>query len=143
MKKGFVMKQRFMLLTLCAIVIAISGKQAHAGGKQLPRLLDLGAHSCIPCKKMAPLLEEMKKEYAGILDVEFIDVWKNPGEGKKYGIRQIPTQIFFDAEGKERFRHVGFFGKEEILAKWKELGYDLKTKSPTKKPARTVDDDAK
>jgi thioredoxin 1 len=88
----------------------------------LPRLVDLGAGKCIPCKMMAPILEEVKKEYAGIFDVEFIDVWENPDAGEKYNIRMIPTQIFFDAAGKELFRHEAFFSKEDILAKWKELG---------------------
>ena len=89
---------------------------------KLPRLVDLGADKCIPCKAMAPILEELKAEYAGKFDVEFIDVWKNPDAGATYGVQMIPTQIFFDAEGKERFRHTGFFAKEDILAKWKELG---------------------
>lgn len=91
----------------------------------LPKLLDLGANKCIPCKAMAPILEELKKEYAGKLEVEFIDVWKNPDAGKPYKIQMIPTQIFFDASGKELFRHTGFYGKDDILAKWKELGVDL------------------
>ena len=77
---------------------------------------------------MAPILEELKKEYAGRLKVEFIDVWKNPDEGKKYSIRMIPTQIFYDASGKELFRHEGFFGKADILAKCKELGIDIEPK---------------
>ena len=92
---------------------------------KLPKLLDLGAGKCIPCKMMAPILEELKKEYVGRMNVEFIDVWQNPDAGKPYGIEVIPTQIFYDAEGKELFRHVGFFAKEDILAKWKELGVDL------------------
>ncbi|MHC4574894.1 MAG: organomercurial lyase [Planctomycetota bacterium] len=96
--------------------------------KTLPRLVDLGATKCIPCKMMAPILEELKTEYAGILQVDFIDVWKNPDAGKEYGIKIIPTQIFFDASGKERFRHEGFFSKEDILAKWKELGVSLAPK---------------
>ncbi len=91
----------------------------------LPRLVDLGADKCIPCKMMAPILEELKKEYAGVFSVEFIDVWKNPDAGKKYGIRIIPTQIFFDASGKELFRHEGFFSKEDILAKWRQFGAEL------------------
>ena len=78
---------------------------------------------------MAPILEELKTEYAGRMDVEFIDVWKDPKPGKAYKIKLIPTQIFFDASGKERFRHEGFFGKEDILAKWKELGVDIKAKA--------------
>ena len=91
----------------------------------LPRLVDLGAGKCIPCKKMAPILEELKKEYAGRMEVEFIDVWKNPDAGKAYGVEMIPTQIFYDASGTELFRHTGFFGKEDILGKWKELGVEL------------------
>ncbi len=93
--------------------------------EKLPRLVDLGASSCIPCKLMAPILEELKKEYAGTFNVEFIDVWKNPAAKKEYKIMLIPTQIFFDATGKELFRHEGFLSKEDILSKWKELNIDL------------------
>ena len=91
----------------------------------LPRLVDLGATKCIPCKMMAPILEELKKTYAGKLDVVFIDVWEKPDEAKRFNINLIPTQIFYDASGKERFRHEGFFSKEDILAKWKEFGVEL------------------
>ena len=96
-------------------------------GKGLPALIDLGAGKCIPCKMMAPILEELKEEYAGRLKVEFIDVWENPDAGREYGIKLIPTQIFYDASGKELFRHEGFYSKEDILAKWKEFGVDLTT----------------
>jgi thioredoxin 1 len=92
----------------------------------LPRLVDLGADKCIPCKAMAPILKELKKEYEGRMEVVFIDVWKAPEAGKAYKIHLIPTQIFFDAEGKELFRHEGFFSKKDILAKWKELGVEFK-----------------
>jgi len=103
--------------------------EATTQGKALPRLVDLGAGKCIPCKMMAPILEDMKKTYVEKLDVQFIDVWENPDAGKKYGINVIPTQIFYDATGNEVFRHEGFFGKEDILAKWKEFGVDLTAKA--------------
>jgi thiol-disulfide isomerase/thioredoxin len=95
----------------------------------LPRLVDLGADKCIPCKMMAPILAEFKSDYADRFTTEFIDVWKNPDAGTQYGIRVIPTQIFYDAEGKERFRHEGFFGKEDMLNKWRELGVDVNAKA--------------
>lgn len=88
----------------------------------IPRLLDLGADKCVPCKMMAPILEELKEDYAGIMAVDFIDVWKNPASAEPYGIRVIPTQIFFSADGTELFRHEGFLSREDILAKWRELG---------------------
>jgi thioredoxin 1 len=103
---------------------------AAVANAKLPKLLDLGATKCIPCKMMAPILAELKKEYAGRMNVEFIDVWENEGAGKQYGVEMIPTQIFFDATGKELFRHVGFYGREDILGKWKELGVDLGGNNP-------------
>jgi len=93
--------------------------------KVLPRLLDLGSKSCVPCKMMAPILEELQKEYKGKLQVEIIDVWEDQSAGDQYRIRVIPTQIFLDPSGKELFRHIGFISKEDILAKWKELGFNL------------------
>ena len=87
-----------------------------------PRMVDLGADKCIPCKKMAPILAELKTEYAGRAVIEFIDVWKNPSAGEPYDVRIIPTQIFFDRDGKEVWRHEGFLPKDEIVAKLKTLG---------------------
>ena len=93
--------------------------------KSLPRLVDLGAGKCIPCKMMAPILDELKKEYAGVFSVEFNDVWENPEQAQKYKVELIPTQIFYDASGKELFRHVGFFSRKDILGTWKELGINI------------------
>lgn len=101
---------------------AVAATPAAAG---LPRLVDLGSVTCIPCKMMAPILEELKKEYSGRLSVEFYDVVQNPDLAKKYNMKLMPTQIFFDASGKERSRHEGFFAKDDILAKWQDLGVDL------------------
>mgnify|MGYP001816049505 CR=1 FL=1 len=98
----------------------------------LPRLLDLGAGKCVPCKAMAPILDEMKETFAGRLDVVFIDVWENEGVSEKYDVRMIPTQIFFDAAGNELFRHEGFFSRADLLAKWAELGYDFSAENSTR-----------
>ena len=80
----------------------------------LPRLVDLGADRCIPCKRMAPILAALQRDYAGVVDVRFLDVWRDPAAGRPYGIRVIPTQIFFDRGGRERFRHEGFLPREQI-----------------------------
>jgi thioredoxin 1 len=96
--------------------------------KAIPRLVDVGAKKCIPCKLMAPILEELKKEYTGRLQVDFLDLSINTDYAGQYEVRVIPTQIFYDASGKELFRHEGFYSKEDILAKWKEFGIELKAK---------------
>lgn len=113
---------------------ALSG-QSKPPTAALPKLVDLGAGKCIPCKAMAPILEELDRTYAGHFQVQFIDVWENRSAGEAYGIRTIPTQIFFDAQGKELFRHEGFFSREDILGTWKRLGHDfpkLAAAGPTK-----------
>lgn len=93
----------------------------------LPRLVDLGADRCIPCKRMAPILTALKVDYAGAVDVQFLDVWKDPSAGRTYGIRLIPTQIFFDRTGRERFRHEGFFAREEVEQIFKDsLGVTIR-----------------
>ena len=96
--------------------------------EQLPLLLDLGSHSCIPCKQMMPILKELTEDYQGQLKVQFIDVMQDKESAQKYNVSLIPLQIFFDKQGNELFRHEGFFAKEDILAKWKELGIELAEK---------------
>jgi thioredoxin 1 len=118
------MKTLSLILTFAFGIVACA-----ADAPPLPRLVDVGAGQCIPCKQMKPILEELTREYAGQMEVTFIDVWENKAAGEPYRIRMIPTQIFFSAERKELFRHEGFISKKDILAKWKELGVDLKATS--------------
>lgn len=98
---------------------------ANPGG--LPRLLDLGSKECIPCKLMWPVLEGMKQEFAGKLQVDFIDVGlkENLPLAKQYNIKLIPTQIFLDSSGKELWRHEGYISRYGILDKWRELKYEF------------------
>jgi thioredoxin 1 len=150
------MRRLLPLLCVVGALVSALGRgvavaQDGAGSKKarLPRLLDLGSKQCIPCKKMAPILDELQKEYADKFEVEFIDVWvkENAPAAKTHKIRLIPTQIFFDANGKELWRHEGFLGKDAILGKWKELGYDftaaqlpkIERWEPAKKDARAGD----
>jgi thioredoxin 1 len=91
----------------------------------LPRLVDVGAGQCIPCKAMAPILEGLRTEYTGRMEVVFVDVWKDPEAGKPYAIQMIPTQIFYGPDGRELARHVGFMAKDEILAQWQAVGVKL------------------
>jgi thioredoxin 1 len=119
----------FLTLAACGNADSAGSKPSTPAGpvatSGLPRLVDLGADSCIPCKMMTPILDDLQKEYAGKMEVVFIDVWKKREEAGRYGIQLIPTQIFYGADGKELHRHQGFIGKEEILATWKRLGYEF------------------
>jgi thioredoxin 1 len=90
--------------------------------KGMVTLVDIGAKKCIPCKMMAPILEELEKEYKGNAAIIFIDVWENREQGQRFGIRSIPTQIFYDKSGQEVYRHEGFLEKKAIEAKLEDLG---------------------
>ena len=86
--------------------------------------VELGSVKCIPCKMMQPIMKEIEEEYKDQVKVVFHDVWTEDGRpyAEKYGIRAIPTQIFLDKQGKEYFRHTGFFPKEDLVAVLKKQG---------------------
>jgi thioredoxin 1 len=115
-----------MASRLSVLVAADNNANPKVIVRGLPRLVDVGADKCIPCVMMAPILEELKKEYAGSLEVVFVDAWKKPEEANNYRVRMIPTQIFYDASGKELYRHAGFMSKEDILGKLAELNIQVK-----------------
>lgn len=113
----------FLLLSLLLIATAVSAgdvPQVPVPGKVT--MVDIGAKKCIPCKMMAPILAELENEYKDKAAIVFIDVWENPDAGKPFAIQLIPTQIFYDANGKEVLRHEGFMEKAAIVAELKKLG---------------------
>lgn len=112
---------------------------------KVPIIIDFGSDSCIPCKEMAPVLEELNKELRGKAIVKFVDVWKYQNLAQGYPISVIPTQVLFDAKGnpytpkdakamqlnlyssndtnKHIFTtHEGGITKEQLLAMLKEMG---------------------
>ena len=97
--------------------------------KGMVTMIDLGAKKCIPCKMMAPIMEKMKKVYDGKAAIVFIDVWKHREQAKRFGIRAIPTQIFFDSDGKEVYRHAGFMGEKDITAQLEKMGVGRREKT--------------
>jgi len=86
--------------------------------------IELGSVRCIPCKQMQPIMKSIEEKYAKQVKVVFYDVWTEAGApyGKQYGIEAIPTQVFLDKDGKEYFRHLGFFPEEELIKVLKQKG---------------------
>jgi thioredoxin 1 len=95
-------------------------RKALASGK--PSLVDFGAGYCRPCKKMKPILEGLQKEYSEKANVLFVDVKEEQDMPEKYRIVMIPTQVFYNAQGKEVKRHMGFMDKDDILKVFREIG---------------------
>ncbi len=85
--------------------------------KKKVTFIELGSVNCIPCRAMQPIMKEIEEEYVGQVQVVFHDVWTEAGRpyAEQYKIRVIPTQIFLDSEGKEYYRHEGYFPKEELV----------------------------
>ena len=92
--------------------------------ENLPSLFEFGAGTCVPCKQMKPVLEEVKKLYAGKVNIISIDtnLEENKGAREKYRYKFEPTQIIFNKDDKELTRHMGFWAKQDIEQKLLELG---------------------
>lgn len=114
-----------VILLLAVILIACkkgnienTGQSTGNSGKDTVKhrieFIELGSVNCIPCKKMQPIMKSIEEKYKGLVKVTFHDVWKEKGVSEKYGIDLIPTQVFTDANGKEIYRHEGFFPEEDI-----------------------------
>ena len=117
------------LLLLCLtallsplVAIADAKKLSDLPVKGMVTMIDLGADKCIPCKMMAPIMAKLEKAYEGKAAIVFIDVWKHNEQAGRFGIRAIPTQIFYDQTGREVYRHVGFMGEKEIVNQFSKMG---------------------
>ena len=132
MKRGCALTLVLFVFTLGALahpgstslLFAEPGKAPDVPVKDMVTMVDLGAKSCIPCKMMAPIMEKLEKDYKDKAAIVFIDVWKEPDQAKRFGVRAIPTQIFYDKEGKEVYRHEGFMSENAIVAQLKNMGVD-------------------
>lgn len=94
--------------------------KARSSGK--PSMVDFGADGCRPCDMMTPVLASLKAKYEGKVNVLFVHVRKEQILAARYGIESIPVQVFFDKDGKEVFRHTGFFPQDEIEKKLSSMG---------------------
>lgn len=130
------MKNTLIVAVVVLVVVAVACLKSTGPGpksptspatrpaKDLPRLVELGAGKCQACKAMAPIIERLRKEYAGRIEVESVDVMEDRERARQIDFNLIPSQVFFDAAGKELYRHEGFMPQDQIEAKFKELGMD-------------------
>jgi len=119
----------FCLLMIFLLLLTAGNEALGEPAKVVPvkgmvTMGDLGATRCIPCKMMAPILEKLEKAYAGRAAVIFLDVWEDPKPGHRFNVLGIPTQIFFDKNGREVYRHTGYLGEKEIVRRFKEMGVE-------------------
>ncbi|MDH4230945.1 MAG: thioredoxin family protein [Nitrospirota bacterium] len=123
--------KRFIIFTVLLSLFALSGCSNAAGiddvlnnakkeGKVV--MLELGSVGCIPCERMKPVMEKLRTNYKGKLEVIFVDVRKDRENGRRFGVAMIPTQVFLDKNGMEFHRHIGFYGYEEIEPVLKKAG---------------------
>ena len=116
---NFLQTPFFSSLTLSA---AQAAETKEIPAKGMVTMVDLGAKKCVPCKMMAPIMEKVEKDYQGRALIHFYDVWEDREPAARFGIRGIPTQIFFDKDAKEIYRHVGFMSEEDIVSQLAKMG---------------------
>lgn len=118
------MRTLFLLALWSLLVMtgpAVAAAVPEVPVKGMVTMVDIGAKACVPCKMMQPILEAAEKEYQGRAAIIFIDVWENRDQGARFGIKLIPTQIFYDKTGAEVYRHEGFLDKAAIDARLGQL----------------------
>ena len=120
---------KFLVTVLClgAALFLWGDTTQAAEPKEVPvkgmvTMVDLGAASCIPCKMMAPILDKLEKRYKGRAAIVFIDLRYERDAAQRFGVRAIPTQVFFDKAGRETFRHIGFMSEGDIVKQLKTMG---------------------
>ncbi|MGM0655954.1 MAG: thioredoxin family protein [Thermodesulfobacteriota bacterium] len=131
LNKGFITLNNLnKFLFFAVIVVLLFAPMASARDfSQIPEkgkvtMVDLGAKKCIPCKMMAPIMEKLEKAYEGNAEIIFIDVWENRKQAPRFNIRAIPTQIFFNENGEEVYRHVGFMDEKSIIRQMTKMGIE-------------------
>ncbi len=102
----------------------VANPEAQNQSESMVTFVELGSVNCIPCKMMQPIMKEIEEEYKDQVKVVFHDVWTENGRpyAMKYRIRVIPTQVFLDKDGREYYRHEGFFPKDELVGVLKMQG---------------------
>ena len=125
------MKKRLTILIALIAFLTLSGygnagevnsvlDKAKKEGKAV--MLELGSVGCIPCEQMKAVMEKLRANYIGKLEVLFVDVRKDRDTAQRFGVFAIPTQVFLDKNGKEFHRHIGYYGYEEIAPLLKKAG---------------------
>ena len=132
MKKIFMLSTVFLFAMMQLSCTGMPQKETKTPIQKVT-FIELGSVRCIPCRKMEAVLDNIRENYSNDVKVVFYDVWTEAGKpyAKQYKIQAIPTQVFLDKDGKEYFRHVGYFPKEEVIKILKQK--DVKQDKPERK----------
>jgi len=116
MNLRLIWKSLLLVLVLSSSIYLFGQEHKSVEAKPKVTFIELGSVKCIPCKQMQPVMKAIEKKYGEGVKVIFYDVWTPEQKpfAKKYGIKLIPTQVFLDENGKEFFRHEGFYPEKEI-----------------------------
>jgi len=85
-------------------------------------VIEFGGPTCIPCKKMQPILAELQQQFGDRALVRNFYVTEHPKEARAHKVMAMPTQVIFDPSGKEVARHIGFWEKADFQAALAKAG---------------------
>ena len=94
--------------------------RARLSGK--PTMVQFSSSGCSPCEMMKPIVKKLQKKYADTINVISIPVSKNQMLAKRFNVRAVPVQVFFDKNGKTVHHHMGFMAEADIINQFKKMG---------------------
>lgn len=103
-------------IKLVALLLFMSLTSCNKEAQAKVTFIELGSVKCKPCIKMKEVIKKVEDKYPQKVKTIFYDVWTKEGEpyADQYNIGSIPTQVFLDENGKEYFRHEGYFEFKEL-----------------------------
>ena len=94
--------------------------RARLSGK--PTMVQFSSSGCSPCEMMKPIVKKLQKKYANTINVISIPVRENQMLAKRFNVRAVPVQVFFDKKGKKIHQHMGFMAEADIVNQFKKMG---------------------
>jgi thioredoxin 1 len=120
-KRSFFLGLLLGLMGILFISHSLLAWSQSAAPTKRPALNEFGAKTCIPCIQMKQVMAELTTSHGDRVEFRMVYADEERDLFRQYKIMLIPTQVFFNAEGKEVDRHIGPLTKEEVLQKLKEL----------------------
>lgn len=116
------LKSVFLACIAATVLVILSSGCGKLETHGLPTVVKVGRTTCIPCRKMSKLLEELEPKLKGLAAVSIVDIDEDPDAVKRFNVTGIPVTIFYNSEGAETYRQIGLLEENEVIEQLGKAG---------------------